>query len=44
MSDNNKDLQNNQYGSDIGHNNPNKSCVDLLEKWRTPNMRRGRFF
>lgn len=44
MSDINKDLQNNQYGSDMGYNNPNKSCVDLLEKWRTPNMRRGRFF
>ena len=39
-----KDLQNNEYGSQIGQNNLSRSCVDLLEHLRTRNMRRGRFF
>lgn len=43
-ADINKDLANNEYGSQIGENNPQNSCVDLLEKLRTKNMRRGRFF
>ena len=40
MKDNRKDLQNNLYGSNLGYNNPNQSCEDLLDDRRTPNMRK----
>ena len=39
-SDSQKDLQNNLYGSNLGYYNPNKSCEDLLDDRRTPNMRK----
>lgn len=40
MEDSRKDLKNNLYGSNLGYNNPNKSCEDLLDDRRTPNMRK----
>lgn len=40
MKDSRKDLQNNLYGSNLGYNNPNRSCEDLLDDRRTPNMRK----
>ncbi len=40
MKDSIKDLQNNLYGSNLGHYNQNKSCTDLLEDKRTENMRK----
>ncbi len=40
MEDSRKDLQNNLYGSNLGVNNPNISCEDLLDDRRTPNMRK----
>ena len=40
MKDSRKDLQNNLYGSNLGYNNPNQSCEDLLDDRRTPNMRK----
>ena len=40
MKDSRKDLQNNLYGSNLGYNNPNKNCEDLLDDRRTPNMRK----
>ena len=39
-SDSQKDLQNNLYGSNLGYYNRNKSCEDLLDDRRTPNMRK----
>lgn len=39
-ADSRKDLQNNLYGSNLGYNNPNKSCWDMLDDRRTPNMRK----
>ncbi|MBR1399423.1 MAG: hypothetical protein IJ564_04530 [Alphaproteobacteria bacterium] len=39
-ADSQKDLQNNLYGSNLGYNNPNQSCEDLLDDRRTPNMRK----
>lgn len=38
--DSRKDLQNNLYGSNLGYNNHNVSCEDLLDDRRTPNMRK----
>ena len=40
VEDSRKDLYNNLYGSNLGNNNPNKSCEDLLDDRRTPNMRK----
>ena len=40
INDSRKDLQNNLYGSNVGANNPNKSCKDLLDNLRTSNMRK----
>lgn len=40
MEDSIKDLQNNLYGSNLGYNNQNKSCTDLLDDKRTGNMRK----
>ena len=40
MKDSRKDLKNNLYGSNLGYNNPNQSCEDLLDDRRTPNMRK----
>ena len=40
INDSKKDLQNNLYGSNLGANNPNRSCLDLLDDMRTPNMRK----
>ena len=40
IKDSQKDLQNNLYGSNLGYNNPNRSCEDLLDDRRTPNMRK----
>lgn len=39
-ADSQKDLQNNLYGSNLGYDNPNKSCEDMLDDRRTPNMRK----
>lgn len=39
-ADSRKDLQNNLYGSNLGHYNPNKSCWEMLDDQRTPNMRK----
>lgn len=39
-ADSRKDLQNNLYGSNLGYYNPNKSCWDMLDDRRTPNMRK----
>lgn len=39
-ADSRKDLQNNLYGSNLGYSNPNKSCWDMLDDRRTPNMRK----
>ena len=39
-ADSRKDLQNNLYGSNLGYNNPNKSCWEMLDDRRTPNMRK----
>ncbi len=39
-ADSRKDLQNNLYGSNLGYNNSNKSCWDMLDDQRTPNMRK----
>lgn len=35
-----KDLHNNLYGSNLGYYNPNKSCWEMLDERRTPNMRK----
>ncbi len=35
-----KDLQNNRYGSNLGKNNPDNDCRNLLEDRRTPNMKK----
>lgn len=40
IADSQKDLQNNAYGSNIGYNNRNKSCWELLDDLRTENMRK----
>ena len=40
IEDSKKDLQNNQLGSTLGQNNPDKSCLELLDYLRTPNMRK----
>ena len=40
IEDSRKDLYNNLYGSNLGNNNLNKSCEDLLDDRRTPNMRK----
>ena len=40
MKDSRKYLQNNLYGSNLGYNNSNQSCEDLLDDQRTPNMRK----
>ena len=39
-ADSRKDLQNNLYGSNLGYYNPNKSCWEMLDDQRTPNMRK----
>ena len=39
-ADSRKDLQNNLYGSNLGYYNPNKSCWEMLDDRRTPNMRK----
>lgn len=39
MADATKDLNNNDYGSNIGDINKKRPCVDLLEHMRTENMR-----
>ena len=40
IEDSKKDLQNNLLGSTLGQNNPDKSCLELLDYLRTPNMRK----
>ena len=40
ISDSRKDLKNNLYGSNIGYNNPYKNCEDMLDEFRTENMRK----
>ncbi len=39
-ADSRKDLQNNLYGSNSGYYNPNKTCWEMLDERRTPNMRK----
>lgn len=39
-ADSRKDLQNNLYGSNLGYYNPDKSCEEMLDDKRTPNMRK----
>ena len=39
-ADSRKDLQNNLYDSKLGYNILNKSCWDMLDDRRTPNMRK----
>ena len=43
ISDSRKDLKNNLYGSNIGYNNPDKNCEDMLDELRTENMRKENF-
>ena len=38
--DSRKDLKNNLYGSNLGYNNPDKNCEELLDDRRTKNMRK----
>ena len=40
IEDSKKDLQNNLLGSILGQNNSDKSCLELLDYLRTPNMRK----
>ena len=40
VQDSRKDLQNNLYGSNLGYNNPNRTCTDLLDDMRTENMKK----
>ncbi len=40
ISDSRKDLKNNLYGSNLGYNNPYKNCEDMLDEFRTENMRK----
>ena len=35
-----KDLNNNLLGSNLGYYNQNVSCLDLLDDFRTENMRK----
>lgn len=39
-ADSRKDLENNLYGSNLGYYNPNKTCWEMLDDRRTPNMRK----
>ena len=39
-ADSRKDLRNNLYGSNLGYYNPNKTCWEMLDDRRTPNMRK----
>jgi len=39
-ADNQKDLQNNLYGSNLSYYNQSTSCEDLLNDRRTLNMRK----
>ena len=40
IADSQKDLKNNLYGSNMGYNNPNQSCENMLDEFRTENMRK----
>lgn len=40
MKDSRKDLQNNLYGSNLGQDDPNISCRELLDDRRTKNMKK----
>ena len=40
IEDSKKDLQNNLLGSILSQNNSDKSCLELLDYLRTPNMRK----
>lgn len=40
VADSQKDLQNNLNGSNLGYYNPDKSCLEMLDGYRTENMRK----
>ena len=39
IEDSQKDLKKNEYGSNMGSDNLNKACADLLDHLRTRNMK-----